>query len=255
MGPGLGTKRTASKRADTNEYSPVLLPPVSLSPQWATAICSPLQEVLQGLDIGLALWNYCFCLHPNMHGTFCAPSKSWVYFSHLVGLLHSSPADLQSWMLWELFLSMPDLQTGHPDMGLRTLTSMGELLLYNCSPICGSPMRGLWDVIILWVHSSYRLGRFLLYVFGCRISSFSRLQFLLLFFILINICSAVSSDFGVPAKGGKLKVLLLWYFKPFPTICFFAKLLVDSWAFYSLLMISRSEEPFVKFVFPIKKIP
>lgn len=81
-----------------------------------------------------------------------------------------------------------------------------------------------------------------------RISSFSRLHF-----FLINICSAVSSDFGVLAKGGKLKVLLLWYFKPFPTICFFAKLLVDSWAFYSLLMISRSEEPFVKFAFPIKK--
>ena len=52
-----------------------------------------------------------------------------------------------------------------------------------------------------------------------------------IFFFLINICSAVSSDFGVLAKGGKLKVLLLWYFKPFPTICFFAKLLVDSWAF------------------------
>lgn len=186
-----------------------------------------------------------------MRETFGAPSKSGVYFSHLVGLLHSSPADLQSWMLWELFLSMPDLQTGHPDMGLRTLTSMGELLLYNCSPIYGSPMWGLWDVIILWVHS-YHLGGFLLYVFGCRISSFSRLRFFC-FFFLINICSAVSSDFGVLAKGGKLKVLLLWYFKPFPTICFFAKLLVDSWAFYSLLMISRSEEPFVKFAFPIKK--
>ena len=157
-------------------------------------------------------------------------------------------------MLWGLFLPMPDLQTRRPDMGLRTLTSMGELLLYICSPICGSPMWGLWDLTILWVHSPYRLGGFLLHVFGYRISSFSRLQFLVFcFFFLINICSAVSSDFGVPAKGGKLKVLLLWYFKSFPTICFFAKLLVDSWAFYSLLVISRSEEPFVKFAFPIKK--
>ena len=36
-----------------------------------------------------------------------------------------------------------------------------------------------FDYIV--VHISYHLGGFLLYVFGCRISSFSRLQFFVLF--------------------------------------------------------------------------
>ena len=33
---------------------------------------------------------------------------------------------------------MPDPQAGEPDMGLRTLTPMEELLQCNYSPVCGS---------------------------------------------------------------------------------------------------------------------
>ena len=59
----------------------------------------------------------------------CAPSSP-------VELLRSSPAGLQSQMLWGLLLRMPDPQAGEPDGELRTLTPVGELLLYNYSPVC-----------------------------------------------------------------------------------------------------------------------
>ena len=50
---------------------------------------------------------------------------------------------------------MPDPQVGEPDMGLRTLTPVGELLQYNYSPVCGSPTWRVWDLIILQVCPSY----------------------------------------------------------------------------------------------------
>ena len=43
-------------------------------------------------------------------------------------LLHSSPAGLESQVLWGLHLLMPDPQAGEPDVGLQTLTHMGEPL-------------------------------------------------------------------------------------------------------------------------------
>ena len=36
-------------------------------------------------------------------------------------------------MLWELLLLMPDPQVEEPDLGLRTLTPVGEPLQYNYS--------------------------------------------------------------------------------------------------------------------------
>ena len=66
-------------------------------------------------------------------------------------------------MLWGLFLLMPDPQAGEPDVGL---SPTGELLRYNCSPVCGSPTWGVWDLIILSVRPSYHLVGFL-HVFGC----------------------------------------------------------------------------------------
>ena len=44
---------------------------------------------------------------------------------------------------------------GEPDMGLRTLTPVGEPLQYNYSSVCGLPSWGLWDFIISRVHPSY----------------------------------------------------------------------------------------------------
>ena len=59
----------------------------------------------------------------------CASSKSGVFVSPSpVELLHSSPTGLQSQMLWGFLLLMPDPQDGEPNMGLRTLTPVGEPL-------------------------------------------------------------------------------------------------------------------------------
>ena len=57
------------------------------------------------------------------------PSKSGVsVFLSPVELLQSSPTGLESHMLWGLLLLMPDPEAGEPDVGLRALTAVGELL-------------------------------------------------------------------------------------------------------------------------------
>ena len=65
-------------------------------------------------------------------------------------------------MLWGLVFLVPELQAAEPDMGLRTLTPVEELLQYNYPLICGLPTWGVWDMIILRVHPSYlsRCGSF-----------------------------------------------------------------------------------------------
>ena len=99
-----------------------------------------------------------------VHAHPCVSSRSGAAVSPSpVALLHSSPTGLQSQVLWGLFLLMPDPQAGEPDVGL---SPTGELLRYNCSPVCGSPTWGVWDLIILSVRPSYHLVGFL-HVFGC----------------------------------------------------------------------------------------
>ena len=60
------------------------------------------------------------------------------------------------------------------------------------------------------MHPSYHVVGSLLYVFGCRISSFVGPN------LFIDGCSAVSCDFGVLVGEGELKVLLLCYLVPPP---------------------------------------
>lgn len=54
-------------------------------------------------------------------------------------LLQLSPSGLQSQILWGLIFLVPDPWAGEPDVGLRTLTPVGEPLQCNYSPVCGSP--------------------------------------------------------------------------------------------------------------------
>ena len=70
-------------------------------------------------------------------------------------------------VLWKSYNQIPlafkarfpgDPQAGKPDMGFRTYTTMGELLWYYFSPICGSPTDGLWDLILSWLCPSYHLA-------------------------------------------------------------------------------------------------
>ena len=59
------------------------------------------------------------------------------------------PLSLQSLILWEFLLLLPNPQVGKPDMGLRTFTPVGGLPWYNCSPVCESPTQRFWDLILL----------------------------------------------------------------------------------------------------------
>ena len=74
---------------------------------------------------------------PDVHTTLCVPSKSGVSVSPSpVEVLQSNPASLQSLILWEFLLLLPDPQVGKPDIGLSSFTPVGGLLWYNCSPFC-----------------------------------------------------------------------------------------------------------------------
>ena len=42
-------------------------------------------------------------------------------------------------------------QARKPDMWFQTFTTVGELLWYYCSPVCGSPIQQVWDLILLWL--------------------------------------------------------------------------------------------------------
>ena len=75
-----------------------------------------------------------------------------------VKLLYSSPAVLQNQMLWRLLLPLPDPQTGEPHVELRTLTPLGDPLLYSLFffffLVCGSPRWPGWDFFFLAVSCS-----------------------------------------------------------------------------------------------------
>ena len=78
------------------------------------------------------------------------PPKSGVSVSPSpVEVLQSNPASLQSLILWEFLLLLPEPQVGKPDVELRTFTPVGGLLWYKCSPVCESPTQQLWDLILL----------------------------------------------------------------------------------------------------------
>ena len=72
-----------------------------------------------------------------------APFKSDTSISpRPVGLPKLSPTGLQSQMLWGIIFLVQDPQAGEPNVGLRTLTPLGEPLRYNYSPGFGPPTQG-----------------------------------------------------------------------------------------------------------------
>ena len=95
------------------------------------------------------------------------PSRVGVSVFHSpVDILHSSPAGLQCQMLWSILSPTPDPKAGEAYMGLRMLTSMGELLQYNYSDLI--------IALFLLSHCSF------FFIFSCRTCFFSRFQFFLL---------------------------------------------------------------------------
>ena len=71
-------------------------------------------------------------------------------FPSPLGLLKLSRSDLQSPACWGFVFLEQNRQAGQSHIGLRTLTSVGELLKYSYSKIWGIHL-GVWDLIISWV--------------------------------------------------------------------------------------------------------
>ena len=137
-------------------------------------------------------------LCPHVHNTLCVPSNSGVsVFPSPVEVLQSNPASLQSLILLEFLLPLPDPQVGKPDVGLRTFTTVGGLQWYKCSPVCESSTQQLWDLILLWLHPSYRLivASPLSLDVGHFFGEFQCLP--------VDDCSAVCCDYGVLAGGSE----------------------------------------------------
>ena len=59
-------------------------------------------------------------------GDFVAPVTMKSLFSQPPGSTKIKPLGLQSQMFWELIFSSQDSQAGGPDVGLRTLTPVGD---------------------------------------------------------------------------------------------------------------------------------
>ena len=137
----------------------------------------PLQETLQHEQVGLVQsppGSLLLPPGPDAHTIPCVPSKSGVSVSPSpVEVLQSIPTRLQSPILYEFLLLLPDPQVGKPDMGLITFTPVGGLLWYKCSPVCESPthppVMGYDFTLIaplLPSHCGFSL------VFECGVSSF-----------------------------------------------------------------------------------
>ena len=110
------------------KYSLVSPPAMSLPPQWATAIPLPPHEILLDKHMGLGqgpMKSPLFALGSGALDTLCMPSKTGVYF----------PQYFECWEGLTRGLPEPDSQAEDSDMRLRTLTPVGELLQYNCSPV------------------------------------------------------------------------------------------------------------------------
>ena len=89
------------------------------------------QEICQELQSGPTQIPMEPLLCPGTHAleSLCAPFKNGVSISPSpVELLCTSPASLQCQKLWGLFLPVPNAQAWGFDVGLRTLTPIGEFL-------------------------------------------------------------------------------------------------------------------------------
>ena len=89
---------------------------------------------------------------------FCSPRLGVYVSPRPVECLWLNPSGLQGQIPWEFQVFLSDPQAGKPDMGFRMFTTVGELLWYYCSPVCGSPTHQVGDLILLWLCPSYHLA-------------------------------------------------------------------------------------------------
>ena len=107
------------------------------------------------------LWGHCsFPLGSDVCKILFVPSKSRVSVSpvkSLVEVLQSNLAGLKRQSPRGFLFPLPDSQAGKSDTGIRTFTTVGELLWFSCSPVCVLPTQWVWDLILSWLCTSYHL--------------------------------------------------------------------------------------------------
>ena len=122
----------ASRRSHANEYPPELPSPVSLSPQWATAIPSFTSTrdspLLASRPDSILTRSLLFSLGSGVHKTLHVPSK---------GGNSVSPSHVE--FLWSNL----------------AFTPVGELLWYNYFTVYMLLTQCILDLILSWWHSSY----------------------------------------------------------------------------------------------------
>ena len=132
------------------EYSLGPLPPVLAPTVRHSQPLSP-QENLQDLQVGLAQASMESLTWVPIHlKPFMCSLRVESVFPQSCGASALKPHWPQNQMLWGLLLLMPDPQVEEPDMGLRTLTPVGEPLQYNYFPVCKLPTQWVWDLIKSW---------------------------------------------------------------------------------------------------------
>ena len=90
--------------------------------------------------------RYCFC-----------PPRVESLFLPVLEVLQSNPCGLQNQIPWGFLVPLSDPQSGKTDVWLRTFTTMGELLWYYFSQVCGLPIRWVWDLVLSLFLPSYYL--------------------------------------------------------------------------------------------------
>ena len=83
--------------------------------------------------------GFCLCCPPRVESLFSP--VLWKSCKHI-------PLTFKVKIPWRFPVLLPDPQAGKPDMGLRTLTTVGKFLRYYRSPDCGLPTRCVWDFIM-----------------------------------------------------------------------------------------------------------
>ena len=87
----------------------------------------------------------------------CALQDWSLCFPQSSGRPSSNPTHPQGQIPWGFSVPLLDPQAGKPDVGFRMFTTVGELLWYYCSSVCGSPIQWVWDLILFGLYPSYCL--------------------------------------------------------------------------------------------------
>ena len=156
----------------------------------AASIASVFCRVAAPLFWVLVRAKFCLCLQD---WNLCFPQSSGRC------IIKSDP---QGQIPWGFPVPLLGSWAGKSDMGLRTFTTVGELLWWYFPQVCGSPTIEMgFDFIMIAHHLLSCCGFF--FVFGCGVSYFCGFQC-----PPVDGCSTASCNFGVLTGGDECIILL-----------------------------------------------